>query len=86
VRFETALSDLARRFQNLETLQKGAIKVGKGFEALKITVSEPDGRETHEVVWGDDSQAEQIEALIEQVLGDSSLLKDNPALQKFFPA
>ncbi|MEP0915378.1 hypothetical protein NC981_00985 [Leptolyngbya sp. DQ-M1] len=86
IRFERDLSDLARRFQNLETLQREIRKTGKGFEALKLTVSEADGNESHEVVWGDDEQVEQIETLISQILDDHPILRNNSGLQKFFAA
>lgn len=85
IRFERDLSNLARRFQNLETLQREVRKTGKGFEALKLTVSEPDGNESHEVVWGDDEQIEQIEVLISRIL-DDPILRNNFGLQKFFAA
>ena len=84
-RFESALSDLARRFQNLETLHRDAPKTGKGFEALKLTVSEADGNEEHEVVWGDDEQLKQVEELIAHTL-ENPALRNNPRLQKFYAA
>lgn len=44
--FEIKLSDLARRFKNLEALQKEVATKGEGFEARKVTVTRPDGQET----------------------------------------
>jgi len=43
-RFEIALSDLVRRFQNLEALRSEIRRQGKGFDAVRITVTEPNGQ------------------------------------------
>ncbi len=84
-RFESSLSNLTRRFQNLEALHRDAPKTGKGFEALKLTVSETDGNEEHEVVWGDDEQVKQVEELIANTL-ENPVLRNNSRLQKFYAA
>lgn len=84
-RFEIALSDLVRRFQNLESLRTEIRRQGKGFDALRITVTEPNGQEVHEVVWIDEEHEELFERLVEEVL-NTSALKDNPRLQKGFLA
>ena len=84
-RFEIALSDLVRRFQNLEALRSEIRRQGKGFDALRITVTEPNGQEVHEVVWIDEEHAELFDRLIEEALS-APALKDNPRLQKGFLA
>jgi hypothetical protein len=84
-RFEIALSDLVRRFENLESLWTEIRRQGKGFDALRITVTEPNGQEAHEVVWMDEEYAELFERLAEEVL-NTPALKDNPRLQKGFLA
>jgi len=84
-RFEIALSDLVRRFQNLEALRTEIRRQGKGFDALRITVTEPNGQEVHEVVWIDEEHEELFERLVEEVL-DTAALRDNPRLQKGFLA
>jgi hypothetical protein len=66
--FEIKLSDLARKFKNLEALQKEVAAKGEGFEARRITVTRPDGEETHRMVWVDREREEQIEQLVERVL------------------
>ncbi|MCT7980491.1 DUF4007 family protein [Laspinema olomoucense] len=48
--FEIKLSDIARRFKNLEALQKEVAAKGEGFDARRITVTRPDGEETHLMV------------------------------------
>lgn len=71
--FEIKLSDLARRFKNLEALQmEVAAKGSQGFEARKITVTRPDGEETNQMVWFDNEQKDRIDDLLEQILGTLS--------------
>jgi curved DNA-binding protein CbpA len=71
--FEIKLSDLARRFKNLEALQKEvAAKGSQGFEARKITVTRPDGEETNQMVWFDNEQKDRIDGLLEEILGTLS--------------
>lgn len=79
--FEMKLSDLARRFKNLEVLQKEKEVAAKseGFEARKITVTRPDGQETHRMVWFEREQQNQIDGLVEKVL---EMLPDNAQLQQ----
>ncbi len=84
-RFEIALSDLVRRFQNLEALRSEIMRKGKGFDALRITVTEPNGQEVHEVVWIDEEHANLFDRLVKEAL-NAPELKDNPRLQKGFLA
>ena len=83
--FEMNLSDLARRFKNLEALQQEVGGVGEGVEARRIAVTRPDGGETHCLVWVDHRREDEIEGLVERVLEDP-LLKDNIQLQQAFVA
>lgn len=84
-RFEIALSDLVRRFQNLEALRSEIRRQGKGFDALRITVTEPNGQEAHEVVWIDEEHENLFDRLVKEAL-NAPELKDNPRLQKGFLA
>jgi hypothetical protein len=70
--FEIKLSDIARRFKNLEALQKEVAAKGEGFEARKITVTRPDGEETNRMVWFDNEQKDRIDGLLEEILGTLS--------------
>ncbi len=83
--FEIKLSDLARRFKNLEALQKDTATKSDGFEARRITITRPDGEETHRVVCFEQEPPKQLEKLVESVL-KNSLLQDNPQLQQAFIA
>lgn len=68
--FELKLSDIARRFKNLEALQKDSqTRTSEGFEARKITVTRPDGQETHSLVWFDHENEVQIDGVFEEILG-----------------
>jgi hypothetical protein len=67
--FEIKLSDLARRFKNLEALRAEvtASKHG-GFEASRVTITRSDGQEVHRMVWLDNQQKDRIESLVEDFL------------------
>jgi hypothetical protein len=72
--FEVHLSDLARRFANLEALQKEAAREGReGFDARRVTVTSSDGTEVHRLVWiGRDERgyvAEKVRELLSLVRG-----------------
>ncbi|MCT7964691.1 hypothetical protein NG791_28860 [Laspinema sp. D1] len=58
---------------------------GEGFDARRITVTRPDGEETHRMVWVERESEGKIEALVEQIL-PNSILRDNPQLQQAFVA
>jgi hypothetical protein len=83
--FEIKLSDLARRFKNLEALQKDTATKSEGFEARRITITRPDGEETHRVICFEQEPPKQLEKLVESVL-EHPLLQDNPQLQQAFLA
>lgn len=78
--FEIKLSDLARRFKNLEALNHDTRK-GDGFDARRITVTQPDGQETHRLVWVEHDQSQKLDQLVEKVLQEE-ILRDNPQLNK----
>jgi hypothetical protein len=83
--FEIKLSDIARRFKNLEALQKEVAAKGEGFDARRITVTRPDGEETHRMVWVERESEGKIEMLVEEIL-QNSILRNNPQLQQAFVA
>jgi len=67
--FEVRLSDIARRFKNLEAIQRdGETRQKEGFEARKITVTRPDGQETHSLVWFERENQTQIDNVISEIL------------------
>ena len=79
--FELNLSDLARRFKNLEALQKEVAAGSRsGFEVRRLTVTRPDGSEIHRMVWVDQEQQQQIDPLIELMLAECGDLQLQQAL------
>jgi len=77
--FELNLSDLARRFKNLEALQKDvAARSRAGFEVRRLTMTRPDGSEIHRMVSVDEDQQRQLDSLIDTLLMDC----DTPQLQQ----
>ncbi|HAJ64400.1 MAG TPA: hypothetical protein DCP31_38505, partial [Cyanobacteria bacterium UBA8543] len=78
-RFEINLSDLTRRFKNLEALRAEVAAKGGGFEARRITVTRPDGEEINQIVGIDRECQDQIEELVEKVL---EILPNNTQLRQ----
>ncbi len=84
--FEIKLSDLARRFKNVQALShEFKQEKAEGFDARRITVTQPNGEETHRLVWVEHEQTEQLEKLVDKVLQDE-ILQDNPQLREAFVA
>ena len=74
--FETKLSDIARRFMNLEALQKEIAIPSEGIDARRITVTYPDGDEIHQVLWIDREKQANIEQLTDQIIEKYNLNDD----------
>jgi len=80
--FEPKLSDLARRFINLEALQKGMVaSKNQGFDARRITIARPDGQEVHRLVWLDREDSDRLEPLVEKILNEA-IVQGNDRLQQ----
>lgn len=73
-KFEINLSDISRRFKNLEALQKEVAAKGAGFDARRITVTRPDGQEIHQMVGIDRDRQDQVDRLVDDILAE---LPDN---------
>jgi hypothetical protein len=79
--FEVKLGDLARRFKNLEALQKEVAAHNQGgFEARRITITRPDGGEINRMVWMNYEQQAQVDPLVEKILADCGDLQLQQAL------
>jgi hypothetical protein len=79
--FEVRLGDLARRFKNLEALQKEVAAHNQGgFEARRITITRPDGGEINRMVWMNYEQQAQVDPIVEQILADCGDLQLQQAL------
>ena len=83
VAFEMKLGDLARRFVNLEALQKGmeAMSKPKGFDAKRVTLSSPDGHEVHRLLWIDPEDREHLNVAIKEILS-KPMFKDSDRLKQ----
>jgi hypothetical protein len=80
--FEVQLSDLVRKFKNLEAIQKDAqTRTKEGFEARKITVTRPDGQETHSLVWFEHKSQTKIDGVVEEIVAILNKY-DNPQFQQ----
>lgn len=77
--FEVQLSDLTRRFKNLESLQKEVAAASRGgFEVRRLTITHPDGSEINQMVWMDHEQQQRIDPLVEKILAECNV----PQLQQ----
>jgi len=66
--FEVKLSALARRFKNLEALQKDADAPQKaGFEARRVTITQPSGEEVHQLIWFDQDVEKAVSGYMEKI-------------------
>jgi hypothetical protein len=79
--FETKLSDIARRFMNLEALQKDIAIPSEGIDARRITLTYPDGDEIHQMLWIDRDKQANIERIADQII-ESHNLKDDMNLKQ----
>ncbi|MDW8413813.1 MAG: hypothetical protein RMM17_14160 [Acidobacteriota bacterium] len=67
--FEVKLSDLARRFLDLEALHAEVrVNQKEGLTARRVTITYPDGYEAHRVVWTDAATEATVRPIIEQLL------------------
>lgn|GEM_PF-84387 len=65
-RFELNLSDLSRRFKNLEALQASVKAQGQGgFVTRRLTVTRPDGTEVNRMVWAHDEHQAKVDPAID---------------------
>lgn len=63
--FELKVCDLARKFINLEALQKEFTKYpSEGFDARRITITFPTGNEINQVVWIDNSFLDKVDSIV----------------------
>lgn len=74
--FETKLSDIARRFMNLEALQKEIAIPNEGIDARRVTVTYPDGDEIHQMLWIDREKQANIDRIADQIIDNYGLNDD----------
>lgn len=79
--FEVKLSEVARRFKNIETIIGLKSEENEGFEARKITVTYPTGKEINEVVWLDHRDIKEVTNIVERVFG-SEIFNNSDKINK----
>lgn len=79
--FEIKLGDSVRRFKNIESIIDLKNDDNEGFEARKITVTYPTGRELNEVIWLDQKEKEEVNRIADKIV-DSNLANNSEKLNK----
>ncbi len=84
--FELHVSEMSRRFANLEVLQKEITASPKeGFDVRRITLTSSNGDETRRVLWVDrdaeDQVRRKVEELLKQLHGAGSQTREAVLLQ-----
>jgi len=75
--FESKLNDIARRFKNLESLQKEMARDNRtGYIARKVTITKPDGKDLSHFVWIDTEQKEKINKIAQAIYDENEELID----------
>lgn len=68
-RFELNLSDIARRFAHMEAIQRAGETASRtGFDARRVTVTRPDGTETHQLIWVDEARRPALDARVARLV------------------
>lgn len=79
--FEMQLSDFARRFINLESLQNNLARFPEeGVSAQKVTITRSDGHEIHRTIWSKKGDKEKVEIIVKDIL-EKDIIKNNEPLQ-----
>ena len=75
--FEMKLTDISRRFKNLEALRSDMVREpNEGFDAFRVTVTKPDGNDMPHMVWIDRKQRDQIDTIAENFLSTNEDIKE----------
>jgi len=69
--FHQRLSQLGAAFRRIEDLHYDqSCPPGEGFEAIRVTVTRPDGTDVPRVVWVDDGAREAVDGILSEMLAD----------------
>jgi hypothetical protein len=74
--FESKLGNIARRFMNLEALQKEIAAPNEGIDARKVTVTYQDGKDIHRMLWIDREKQEFFDKIADQIIDKNNLNDD----------
>jgi len=78
-RFFSQLHDLGGTFRRIEALNTDMRSRGDGFDAVRITVTRPDGAESAKLVWVDDSKRDAAGTALAAALGQVADLTNSEA-------
>jgi len=79
--FEVKLGEVTRRFKNIEAIIELKGEENEGFEARKITVTFPDGKEINEVIWLDRKDQEEVNNIVNKIIG-SEIFNNNDKIKR----
>jgi hypothetical protein len=69
-RFFSGCKEVCASFLRIEALNSDLRSRGSGFDAIRVTLTQPDGSETIKLVWLDDSQKDKASGLVEQAIAE----------------
>jgi hypothetical protein len=77
LKFEINLTDLARRFKNIEAIQSELVSTQhEGFDALRVTLTKSNGNEINKMVWLDHAMKREVESMADKFFEDSTISED----------
>jgi hypothetical protein len=79
VRFFSLLHDIGGTFRRIEALNADLRSRGGGFDALRVTVTRPDGAEAAKIVWVDESRRTIVESIVDGALREAMTAGPTPA-------
>ena len=75
--FEVKLSEISRRFINLESVSKYFAHLpGEGFDAWRVTFSKQDGNEVHQMIWCDKEKLKSVDKVVSEIIEHNNLSED----------
>ncbi len=78
-RFSTAIQDMGSTFRRLEALNYDLRARGDGFDALRVTVTRPDGVETAKLVWIDEVRKTGLAEVVTEMVTRATTYASSPA-------
>lgn len=74
---DAQLADLARRFQNLESLQRDVARERRdGFDARQVTITRPDGSEDRRLLWLSPAERPLVTRQVDRLAAELETLPD----------
>lgn len=67
-RYATLMHDLGATFRRVEALRAEVRSRGDGFDAIRVTVTRPDGAEAAKLVWVDEARRQAFRSVIKHAL------------------